>query len=405
MLQKIFRVTRVLKNTRLVIRKPKHTAVALVHKDGLATLESFVERHEISVLDSSELNLWILIQCLFTRKFDLLGYISTYIKTIKPKLVITFIDNDPNFYLLKAIYPAPKYVSVQNGLRHNYSHKVKGGFFDLLDSAGSIEKLSADLICTFGTASSAMYKQRVQTSCLVTGNLKNNLANFPDTQSDYIYDIVFMSQLAPFDFSNSDQRIYLNDSSVSIQEFYEIESQVAKFLAEYCVMHSLRFAVSGKREAKDSYEANFFSKAIGELPFTFLPKTDSYSSYINALHSQLVIVVDSTIGYELLSRGKRVGFFSARTITENQSQGKYRDTCFGYPNTYPDRGSFWTNSQNPIDYERIIKYLLTISDAEWSKEIEQYTEALMAYRPTNGEFIHMLEQEGIPVRSEVLHRA
>ncbi len=405
MIQKIIRISRVIKNARLSIRKPRRTQILLVHREGLDTLAAFVDIHEITTLDSSELNLWVLIRCLCARKLSFFHYIAKHIETTRPKLVMTFTDNDQSFYLLKALNPRPKYIAIQNGLRNNYSYEFKRGFFDELEKLKETKRLAADVVCTFGTAFSAIFENHIQTSCLVTGNLKNNLANTVDTQNDYIFDILYMSQLAPFDFSKSEQRIYLNDSSVSIQEFYEIESQVAKFLAEYCLMHSLRFAVSGKREVQDSYEANFFSKMIGDTPFTFLPRTNHYSSYTNALRSRVVIVVDSTIGYELLSRNKRVGFFSARNIGESTSTRLSRDNCFGYPNVYPDFGPFWTNTQNPIEYERIIKYLMTVSNAEWSQEIEPYTEALMAYRPTNGEFIHMLEKEGIPVKSEVLHRA
>jgi surface carbohydrate biosynthesis protein len=117
------------------------------------------------------------------------------------------------------------------------------------------------------------------------------------------------------------------------------------------------------------------------------------------------VVIDSTIGYELLSRGKKVAFFSARIIGESRGVSKDRDTCFGYPNTYSDNGVFWTNNPDPDEFSRILNSLLGMTDTEWAAEIQPYTEDLMAYRPGNSEFIQMLKNAGIKATSEVVSRA
>jgi surface carbohydrate biosynthesis protein len=219
------------------------------------------------------------------------------------------------------------------------------------------------------------------------------------------FDIVFMSQHAPFDLASRNEIVYLNEASLSIHDFYKIESTVAKFLAQYCQKYSLRFAVSGKRGPDEFFERGFFSEAIGELPYTFLPKIDSRSSYANAYNSKLVVVIDSTIGYELLSRGKKVAFFSAREFEPRQNPNNGRDTCFGYPNTYSDSGVFWTNFPDPNEYSRILDSILETTEAEWADQIQPYNEELMVFRPENSEFIQMLRSEGIPTKNEVTQRA
>jgi surface carbohydrate biosynthesis protein len=118
-----------------------------------------------------------------------------------------------------------------------------------------------------------------------------------------------------------------------------------------------------------------------------------------------VVVVDSTLGYELLSRGRKVAFFSARIIGQPRSVNDCRDTCFGYPNAYPDSGSFWTNNPDTDEYTRILNSLLGMADTEWATQIQPYTDELMAFRPGNTEFIQMLKDKGIQVTSEVVHRA
>jgi surface carbohydrate biosynthesis protein len=399
MFSKFRRIIRVLRTTRISFRVPKRTPLVQIHHHGLDILELYVKSSDISVVDPSVLNFWILLKCLMSGRFQMMEYFAQAIKSHQPRVAITFIDNDPTFYQLKSLNTSPVYVAVQNGLRHNYAYAYRSGFVDHLSNAGGKDLLSADLICTFGNGSSSLFENNVRAKTLVTGNLRNNSMKLI-IPHQVEYDIVFMSQHAPFDLANRSEFIYLNEASLSIHDFYKTESQVAKFLAQYCNEHSLRFAVSGKREANELFERKFFSEAIGNLPFTFLPKTDSRSSYANACNSKLVVVVDSTIGYELLSRGKKVAFFSTRQFEQQPMPNNGRDTCFGYPNAYPDTGVFWTNFPDPNEYRRILDSMLEMTEEDWADQIEPYTEDLMAYKPDNKEFIQMLQGEGISIRNE-----
>lgn len=399
MFSKFRRIVRVLRTTRISFRIPKTSSIVQIHKDGLDILARYVNSSDISVVDPSELNFWILLKCLMYRKFQMKEYFVEATKAHRPRVVITFIDNDPTFYQLKTLNSSPVYIAVQNGLRHNYAYAYRCGFVDHLMNAGGKNLLSADLICTFGKGSSLFFENNIRTKTLVTGNLKNNSMELV-IPNKVEYDIVFMSQHAPFDLASRNEIVYLNEASLSIHDFYKTESTVAKFLAQYCNEHSLRFAISGKREPNELFEQKFFSEAIGNLPFTFLPKTDSRSSYANAYNSRLVVVVDSTIGYELLSRGRKVAFFSTRQFEQQQKPNNGRDTCFGYPNAYPDTGAFWTNFPDPNEYTRILDSMLEMTEAEWADQIQPYTEDLMAYRPGNTAFIQMLQGEGIQTRNE-----
>ena len=404
MFAKIQRLIRALTNSRLSLVPPRQNAVVQVHQDGYDLLVRYVDPKTILVVDPSRFNFWILVRCVFLRRLNMIGYIQTVIETVQPQVVITFIDNDPSFYTLKPLIPGPSFLAVQNGLRHNYSYAHKNGLVDLLLDAKKKSILAADLICTFGNNSSKFFTTYVDSTTLVTGNLRNNdLVISSPNNSDF--DIVFMSQHAPFDVSTSSEVVYLNDSSISIQDFYKIESDVAKFLAQYCQDRSLKFAVSGKRGPEDSFESIFYTKAIGGLPYTFLPRLHRTSSYENAYRAKLVIVVDSTIGYELLSRGKKVAFFSARKIGSSQDHDQYRDTCFGFPSEYPDSGPFWTNQPDGNEYTRILDDLFACSEADWSLLHKQYTEDLMALRPGSPEFIGALKALGVASTSEVVNRA
>ncbi len=218
MFSKLRRIIRVLRTTRISFRIPKTSSIVQIHKDGLDILARYVDRSSISIVDSSKLNFWILLRCLFSAKFNMQEYAITVIRVQRPRVVITFIDNDTNFYLLKPLNPSPAYIAIQNGLRHNYAYAYQDGFVDRLVGAGGQDRLSADTICTFGKSSSALFEGNIRTNTLVVGSLKNNLIDVTAPEN-LEYDIVFMSQHAPFDLTNRDETIYLNDSSISIGFF------------------------------------------------------------------------------------------------------------------------------------------------------------------------------------------
>ena len=399
MISKIRRVFRVLRSTHISFRFLHQSPVVQIHRDGIETLTRYVDRSSISIVDPSDLNFWVLLRCILTTKFQMKNYIAAMIKTQQPRVVITFIDNDINFYHLKSLVPGPVYIAVQNGIRNNYSYMIKGGFIDQLIKSGGSSHLRADVVCTFGMFSSIMFESHIQTKTLITGNVKSNAMEITSAIEPK-FDIVFMSQHAPFDLAGSEEVMHLNNASIPIREFYEIEGVVAGFLARYCEEHALRFAVSGKRGVEDVFERSFFEKAIGENKFTFLPRTGVCSSYENGLSSRVVVVIDSTIGYELLSRGKKIAFFSARLSNTSIDQSELKDSFFGYPGTYPIRGPFWTNTSDHHEYARILDSLLAITDTDWAALIQPYTEELMVYRPGNYEFIQMLQNEGIPINNE-----
>ena len=404
MFAKIQRLIRALRNSKLSFIPSRQKAVIQVHQDGYDLLVRYADPKTILVVDSSRFNIWILVRCVFLRRFNMIGYIQTVIEIVKPQLVITFIDNDPSFYTLKSLIPGPSFIAVQNGLRNNYSYTFRGGFVDRLLAIGASTNLSADLICTFGEGSSKFFQRYINAETLVTVNLRNNdIELIMPSHTDF--DIVFMSQHAPFDLDRSDETMYLYDSSTPIVDFYQVDFQVAQYLAQYCKNRSLKFAVSGKRGPEDSFESAFYAKAIRGFPYTFLPRLDRTSSYENAYRAKLVVVIDSTIGYELLSQGKKVVFFSARKIGSSQDHDQYRDTCFGYPSEYPDSGPFWTNRPDTNEYTRILDDLFAYSEADWSLLHKQYTEDLMALRPGSPEFVGALKALGVASTSEVVNRA
>jgi surface carbohydrate biosynthesis protein len=220
------------------------------------------------------------------------------------------------------------------------------------------------------------------------------------------FDIVYVSQHAPFEIPNSEVKFFFGNNSITAEEFYTIEQKVVSFLAAHSKLTNQSFAVLGKRTDSSQFEREFFTSAAGPNKIQFIPRTSETSTYEFCNSASILVTTDSTIGYEFLARGKKVAFLSARIdAIDHVLSREVHDTDFGFPLELGTSGPFWTNSANESEFERVIGSVQSMSDAQWASTISPYNEVLMAYQPGNTAFIQMLRSEGIPTQNEGSQRA
>lgn len=392
-------------NFKLFFALPKRQQVALADASGFSILNKYIPEEDISIIDIERMNVFALFRMLIAGKKSLFDYTVAYIKIFKPQFVFTFLDNNVDFYKLAAIFPRVKFIAIQNGQRANYANQLGFGFFDQLKNESAKYKLSAHAICVLGTTSAKQYTQYIQAKPVVTGSLKNNLIGNHIMPTER-FDIVYVSQHAPFEIPNSEVKFFFGSNSITAEEFYTIEQKVVCFLAAHSKLTNQSFAVLGKRTDSSQFEREFFTSAAGPNKIQFIPRTSETSTYEFCNSASILVTTDSTIGYEFLARGKKVAFLSARidAIDHVLSQ-EVHDTDFGFPLELGTSGPFWTNSANESEFERVIGSVQSMSDAQWASTISPYNEVLMAYQPGNTAFIQMLRSEGIPTQNEGSRRA
>jgi len=205
-------------NFKFSFALPKGQQVALADASGISILNKYIPQKDISIIDIEKLNVFAVLRMLFARKKSLFDYTIAYIKIFKPQFVFTFLDNNVDFYKLAAMFPKTKFIAVQNGQRANYANQMGNGFFDLLKNASLKNKLSAHAICVLGTTAADQYTQYIQAKPVVTGSIKNNLIGGQIAPTDH-FDIVYISQHAPFDIPNSEIQFFFGKKSITAQEF------------------------------------------------------------------------------------------------------------------------------------------------------------------------------------------
>jgi surface carbohydrate biosynthesis protein len=381
---------------KIIWSRPKRRPVLLIDPSGLDILTHFIAIEDVEVLNLEETNIWIFIRTVMRMQFSTSAYVVAYIEMMRPKVVITFVDNDVSFYRLKSLCPQTKFVSIQNGIRGNYSDGPSQGFFDQLSSSLNSSELSSDYLCVFGPASATQLTRFINSDTITVGSLKNNLFTASKKRRDVISDVVLISQYPPFSVHEVSRRIFFGKQSISLLDFYQIESTVANLVAQYCSANCLTLTVCGKRDSETSDEQQFFTDSIGLFPWSYEPRGSTYSTYEIASEAKIIVSVDSTVGQEFLARGKRVAFMSGRTRTTNlKGLAQIRDTNFGYPLDLSPTGKFWTNQATAAELARILDYLQVTTDEEWATEIAPYNKSLMAYQPGNPVFKNLLLDLGL----------
>ena len=220
------------------------------------------------------------------------------------------------------------------------------------------------------------------------------------------FDIVYVSQHAPFEIQNSEVKFFFGNRSITAAEFYTVEQKIVRFLAERSVRTHQSFAVLGKRPDSSAFEREFFVSAASPHNVRFIPRTSEASTYEFCNSASLIVTADSTVGYEFLARGKKVAFLSGRiNALSIELSHEIHDTDFGFPLELGASGPFWTNAANDSEFEQVIDSVQTMSDTQWASVISPYNELLMAYQPGNSAFIQMLRSEGIPMTNEGSQRA
>ena len=392
-------------NFKFSFALPKGQQVALIDASGLNILNKYIPEKDISIIDIEHMNAFALLRMLVAGKKSLFDYTVAYIKIFKPQFVFTFLDNNVDFYKLAAIFPKIKFIAIQNGQRANYANQMGFGFFDLLKNESAKNTLSAHAICVLGTTAADQYTQYIQVKPVVTGSLKNNLIGNLIKPTEH-FDIVYVSQHAPFEIPNSEVKFFFGNKSITASEFYTIEKNIVRFLAERSKRTNQSFAVLGKRTDSSSYEREFFVSAANPHTVHFIPRASETSTYEFCNSASLIVTADSTIGYEFLARGNKVVFLSGRiNAVNNELSREIHDTDFGFPLGLGSSGPFWTNMANDSEFEQVIGLVQSMSDAQWANAISPYNDALMAYQPGNTAFIQMLQSEGIPTTNEGSQRA
>jgi surface carbohydrate biosynthesis protein len=93
-----------------------------------------------------------------------------------------------------------------------------------------------------------------------------------------------------------------------------------------------------------------------------------------------LFTVDSTLGYEMLALGQKVGFVSNRFRIAGIDSD---EMTFAYPLDLGKDGRFWTSATTQEGIVNFLHQFLSLTDDDWSEIRRIYVPRLMALDPGN----------------------
>jgi surface carbohydrate biosynthesis protein len=244
------RLVKSLRKLRWKILPPRRANVLLYFLTGSDVIKHYFAKNELRILDlrEREVNIFVALLCLIDRDLSAQNYAIRYIGVVKPKLVVTFIDNFPPFFQLKNRFPQIRTILIQNGIRSE-----RGDLFGRLLDSLKLESNHVDQMFVFGTAVGTLYSKYISGEIVPIGSFKNNLVPKSATKSE---SIAYISTYRPGiskDFVVPDSS---TDNPVTYQQITARREKVIIFIAEYCKKNQKQFVIVGKDE--DFNEENLY---------------------------------------------------------------------------------------------------------------------------------------------------
>ena len=105
------------------ILAPKKREILIFDKMGSKDCRKYFRKYSYDVLDvrGESINLFILLKSLLKLKLNFRAYLETYIETVKPNILLTFIDSNQYFYSLSRKYSKIKTVVLQRGVKSHFN--------------------------------------------------------------------------------------------------------------------------------------------------------------------------------------------------------------------------------------------------------------------------------------------
>jgi len=345
----LLKIFKYLLSAKYILRKPVRSKVLIFRGDGRNAIIfiDYLDWDDVQFLQQLdvEINFYILFRSLLYSQ----NYYQEYVDFVNPRLLLTFIDNSITFLKLKVQKESCK-ISIQNGYRSTlndlYANLPKAKSADLsLDYAFCMNKYVADRLNKY-----------IECESIVIGSFISNKS-----------DVYFKNKNNNIAFISTFRVNYLNPekeitASLTWGEYIRNEKKFLRWFFGYLIRTGLKLDIIGSSEVDHELEVLFYKELASGFQFNYIKRDSTRPTYELIDKAAAIVCIDSTLGYEALSRGAKVAMFSGIRGKKNQLESRQ----FGWPGPNSKKGAFWTNSIDQKDWKKTVEYVLKIKIDDWS---------------------------------------
>jgi surface carbohydrate biosynthesis protein len=261
------------------------------------TSKVLVTRNEIPLILSIKFFI-ILVTMIAKFGFTPMALISSIVKCIKPKVVLTFTDNISIMGRLADLFPICKIISVQNGVRFKW---------------GWDSNYTLPIYFGFGRYESELIKNRCVSvlEYKPIGSLKMGIylsEHFKDIKKLHAKNkICFISQY----------RHNMLDSELKpwYSKFTGYSKEIFADIVKWSEVNNYEVSVvmaNGEFDKDFNHELTYFKQTVDCSMVKFYPNVrKKFSSYKRCIDSNILVTMDSTLGFEMFGYGKKILFCGA----------------------------------------------------------------------------------------------
>jgi len=344
------------------------------------------------------INLRVLIRSVLTLRLGRWGYYRTFVELSGAQLILVWHDTNIESYLIRKHLSIPV-ACIQNGLRHDYAPDGGVSLLDLFETHRELYP-AIDRYFVFGEPTSLRLLRHLETEYVFSGSFRLNEYSQsritsrtpPRSVPKQVGLIVSFpkSSDVPGGHVSNNSAIFgsIGGVPVSYKSWFVAESLLGKALMTVCDSRSLHFKIIGKRSERDPIERDFFSTVSGIAEVEVLAH-EKGSGYESCEPFDYLFTVDSTLGYEMLALGHKVGFVSNRFRIAGIDSD---EMTFAYPLDVGKDGPIWTSATTTEGISAFIDQFLSLSDADWQSIRSTLVPRLMALDPGNTKLRAYIDQ-------------
>ena len=372
LVNKLWRYSKYFTDSKKVWRWPRQSDVLIYDICGQEMVLEYLQpwNPEFLHVRNELFNVPVFLVSIFRRGRRVDAYIDCFIEKVRPKLVVTFIDNNLTFYSISQRHSSLKTMFIQNGTRGYYAD-----VFELLDAVSiqARDAMTVDYIMPFGSIVGSEFARHIKGNVIPIGSLKNN--HLPKAHIRQTDVVAFVSQWHK-------DGLFMHEVFYSQESFFsQADQPIIQFLVTYTHKNNKRLMIvprNNKNSSDRAAEEAYFRELVGD-DVAFSEPDGAYSSYQTVDSAAVVVGVDTTLLYEAIARGTKAAIFSTRSNLLG-----IKGFTYGWPGEYLDDGPFWTHHPNPENFERIMDHLFEINDEQWHAELAEHSfDKVMTYDPGN----------------------
>lgn len=241
------------------------------------------------------------------------AYLSSLLEIVRPKVVLTFIDNSLKFFDIAKIFNKKiNFVAIQNGARYDLKRDKHLYKAKKINSDLTKNYYIPNFLC-FGQFEIDDYKENEikvknfsKVGSLRLANFFHHIEKNKISLKKSLYDICLISDPMPAG----------KNEEWDIPSLEEGFAKTIKYTIKFCMKHNMKMIFSWKRKNKKTTpkafndELVFYKKHLNDIEFNYVVSNsiekDKFSSYKAMFQSNIVVATYSTMLRENLGIGGKI---------------------------------------------------------------------------------------------------